>query len=146
LSARYRLVYHHMTMEATGALQVTAAVIFEEGRVLITERPVGGRHPGAWEFPGGKVEPGETPEECLARELAEELGITVSVGERLAVVRHSYPDLVIDLIAFECRVTDGEPRDIGCAAHAWVRSRELSRYDLLPPDRELAGMLNPGGD
>jgi 8-oxo-dGTP diphosphatase len=128
-------------MSVTEAIQVTAAVIIEEGLVLITERPKGGPHPGAWEFPGGKVEPGETPEECLARELDEELGMTVVVGERLAVVRHAYPDLLIDLIAFTCEITGGEPRDVGCSAHTWVPPGELDRYDLLPPDLELARLL-----
>lgn len=128
-------------MSETNAVQVTAAVIIKDGLVLITERPEGGRHPGAWEFPGGKVEPGETPEECIARELGEELGVTVAVGERLAVFHHSYPDLIIDLLAFRCEVIGGEPSDIGCSAHAWVAPGELYGYDLLPPDIELARLL-----
>ncbi len=131
-----------MTMERTGTVQVTAAVIIEEGRVLVTQRPPGGRHPGAWEFPGGKVEAGETPQECLARELAEELSIAVEVGDMLAVVGHEYPDLAIDLIAFRCRITGGVPADVGCSSHEWVTTDELDGYDLLPPDRELARLLD----
>ena len=123
------------------AIKVTAAVIVENGRVLIAQRPPGGRHPGDWEFPGGKVEPGESPEECLARELAEELGVAVAVGERLAEVRHVYPDLSIHLMAFACEITAGEPRDICCSAHAWASPAELKEYDLLPPDQEIAHTL-----
>jgi mutator protein MutT len=128
-------------MEQRGAITVTAAVIIEEGRVLITRRPPGGRHPGAWEFPGGKVEPGETPAECLARELSEELGIVVEVGEKLAVVSHAYSDLAIELLVFDCLITRGRPQDLACSEHAWIGPADLSRYDLLPPDRKVAELL-----
>lgn len=128
-------------MEQHEALTVTAAIIVEESRVLITRRPPGGRHAGAWEFPGGKVETGETPAECLARELTEELGITVEVGEKLAVVNHAYTDLAIELLVFDCRIVCGRPRDLACSEHAWVASEELSEYDLLPPDRQVVELL-----
>jgi mutator protein MutT len=126
------------------AVTVTAAVIIEDGRVLITRRPPGGRHPGAWEFPGGKVEPGESPQECLAREIAEELGIVVTVGEKLAQVRHAYHDLTIDLLAFSCLISSGSPQDIACSAHARVTPEELLGYDLLPADRRLVELLQLG--
>jgi 8-oxo-dGTP diphosphatase len=128
-------------MDNRDAIEVTAAIIVEDGRVLIARRPPGGRHPGAWEFPGGKVETGETHAECLARELLEELGIIVEVGEKLAMVRHEYPDLTIDLLAFNCTISRGRPRDLACSEHAWVCPEELSGYDLLPPDRRLAEIL-----
>ncbi|MBU4175420.1 MAG: (deoxy)nucleoside triphosphate pyrophosphohydrolase [Actinobacteria bacterium] len=122
-------------------IQVTAAIIERDGAVLIARRPPGGRHPGSWEFPGGKVEPGESPRECLAREMEEEMGIAVVVAEELARVRHSYPDLAIDLLAFRCEIVEGEPADIGCDAHAWVEPDFLADCDLLPPDRELVRIL-----
>ena len=128
-------------MDKSGVVNVTAAIIIEEGRVLITQRPPGGRHPGAWEFPGGKVEPGETPEKCLARELSEELGIVVTVGEKLAEVRYAYHDLEIDLLAFRCDIASGRPQNIGCSAHGWVALEDLDCFDLLPPDREVAERL-----
>lgn len=128
-------------MEQCEVKSVTAAIIVEEGRVLITRRPPGGRHPGAWEFPGGKVEPGETPEACLARELAEELGIAVEVGEKLAVVNHAYTDLAIELLVFDCRIVRGRPRDLACSEHVWVSPLELCEYNLLPPDRQVAELL-----
>jgi mutator protein MutT len=115
---------------------VTAAVIVDAGRVLIARRPPGGRHPGTWEFPGGKVEPGETPEECLAREMLEEMAVSVSVGRKLSEVRHSYDDLTIDLLAYECFITEGTLADIGCDAHAWVEPGSLGERDLLEADRQ----------
>jgi 8-oxo-dGTP diphosphatase len=125
-------------MDHDEPITVTAAILMHEGRVLITRRPPDGRHPGSWEFPGGKVEPQETPEQCLARELAEELAITVEVGELLARTRYSYPDLAIDLLAFDCSMTAGTPTCLGCDALEWVGPAGLSDYDLLPPDRLLA--------
>ena len=126
-------------------LKVTAAIIIEEGRTLIAERPAGGRHPGAWEFPGGKVEPGETPEECLARELKEELGIEVEVVEKLAEVVHNYDDATVELMAFRCAITKGTPQNLGCSAHEFVPLERLEEYDLLPPDRELARRILRSG-
>jgi mutator protein MutT len=126
-------------------IDVTAAVIEKGERVLIAQRRPDGRHPGRWEFPGGKVEPGETAEDCLAREMVEEMGVAVAVGERLAEVEHSYPDMRIRLIAFSCEITSGRFQDIGCAAHAWVAPKQIGDYDLLPPDRILWGqVLNRG--
>ncbi len=117
---------------------MTAAIIRRGGRVLIARRPPGGRHPGRWEFPGGKVEPGESLEECVLRELEEELGVRARVLGRLAEAGHSYPDMEVELVALECEIIGGTPADIECAAHAWVRPEELPAYDLLAPDRVLA--------
>ena len=139
--ARPILNYYQYAMDKTGAIKVTAAVIIEEGRVLITQRPPDGRHPGAWEFPGGKIETGETPQECLARELTEELGIVAAVGEKLAGVRHAYHDLEVELLAFKCHISSGRPQNIACSDHAWVVLGDLDGYDLLPPDKGVAERL-----
>jgi 8-oxo-dGTP diphosphatase len=128
-------------MSESEVLLVTAAVIVKNGNVLITRRAPGGRHPGAWEFPGGKVEPGEAAAECLSRELAEELGVEVEVGEKLTEVRHAYPDITVDLIAYRCSLLGGTPRNIDCAAHEWVPPGKLDEYDLLPPDRIIAARV-----
>ena len=133
-------------MSAPPATVVTAAVVRRNGRVLIARRLPGGRHPGRWEFPGGKVEPGEALEECVLRELKEELGARARVLGRLAGARHSYPDLEVELVALECEITGGELTDIQCAAHAWVRPEDLPAYDLLPPDRVLAGEIFGAAD
>lgn len=129
---------YHRRMSSEETITVTAAIIVQDGRVLIARRPPSGRHPGSWEFPGGKVEPGEEPRECLARELDEELAITASVGELLAQAHYSYPDLTIDLLAHKCDIVEGAPIDIGCDAHEWVAPEALGEYDLLPPDWALA--------
>jgi 8-oxo-dGTP diphosphatase len=120
------------------AITVTAAIIVEHGQVLIAQRPPGGRHPGEWEFPGGKIEPGETPEQCLARELDEELAVKVRVGKRLAQVDYAYPDIVIRLIAFECEITGGTLSDVECSAHTFIAPERMAEYEILPPDRVLA--------
>ncbi len=119
-------------------IEVTAAIIELDGLVLIAQRLPAGRHPGSWEFPGGKIEPGETPEQCLAREMAEEMGVGIEVGELLARARHAYPDIMVELLAFRCSIVAGGPEDLGCAAHRWVRPGALASFDLLPPDVLLA--------
>ena len=122
-------------------VDVTAAVVVQDNKFLIAQRLATGRHPGRWEFPGGKVESGESPVECLAREMAEEMRVEVTVGEKLSEVEHAYPDMNIRLIAYACDITKGILEDIGCNAHAWAFPSELEDYDLLPPDRILASML-----
>ncbi|MBK5093139.1 MAG: (deoxy)nucleoside triphosphate pyrophosphohydrolase [Actinobacteria bacterium] len=122
-------------------VDVTAAVVVQDKKILLAKRGDGGRHPGRWEFPGGKVEPGETRAECLAREMMEEMGIEVSVGERLAEVEYSYSDMHIRLAAFKCEIREGCLQDIGCAAHVWVKPDEFEDYNLLPPDRILWGQV-----
>jgi mutator protein MutT len=126
---------------ALDLIDVTAAVIEKDGRVLLAQRPSTGRHPLRWEFPGGKVEQGEGLRECLAREMAEEMGVEVAVGEKLSEVEHTYPDMNVRLIAYACEITRGRLQHIGCNAHSWVALEELVDYDLLPPDSELASLL-----
>lgn len=84
--------------------QVTAAIIEREGRILIARRAADQPSPGGWEFPGGKIEPGETAEACLRRELGEEFGIEVEVGEPVGVSRYEYPGGAIELLAFAVQV------------------------------------------
>ncbi|MBN2167657.1 MAG: (deoxy)nucleoside triphosphate pyrophosphohydrolase [Actinobacteria bacterium] len=121
--------------------KVTAAVISRRGKVLIARRRDKDRHPGKWEFPGGKVEKGESLEDCMAREIAEEMGVTVRVGEKLALVGHRYDDIEIELVVFNCEILEGEIKNRGCSSHAWVSPECLLEFDLLPPDREIASML-----
>lgn len=123
------------------AVTVTAAIIESHGKVLVARRPPGGRHPGRWEFPGGKLEPGETLEQCVVREMLEEMDVEVAVEDMLASVGYSYPDLEIELVAFRCRIVGGDLCDIGCEAHTWVEPPELEGFDLLPADRMLLPVL-----
>ncbi|MCZ7539471.1 MAG: 8-oxo-dGTP diphosphatase MutT [Anaerolineae bacterium] len=125
---------------------VTAAVTRrDDGRLLIAQRPVDGMLGGLWEFPGGKREPGESLRDCLRRELREELGIEVEVGEQIGTVRHAYTHFRITLHAFACRLFAGEPAALGCAAWAWVTLDELDRYAFPVTDQKIIAMLRDGG-
>ncbi len=122
-------------------IEVAAGLLFRDGRLLITQRPPGSHLAGLWEFPGGKCEPGETLEDCLARELREELGVTVQVGERVAEIAHDYPDKQVRLHFFLCRLLTGKPQPIQCAAVAWVSAGELDGHVFPAADAELLGRL-----
>jgi 8-oxo-dGTP diphosphatase len=122
-------------------IDVAAALIFRGGKLLITQRPEGGHLGGLWEFPGGKREPRETFEECLARELREELGIEAEVGELLESLTHEYPDRTVQLKFFCCRLKLSEPQPIGCAAFKWVGAGELKDHPFPAADARLLQRL-----
>lgn len=113
---------------------VAAAVIIERGRVLLTRRHEGSHLAGMWEFPGGKLEDGESPEEALVRECREECGIEVAVGEVLDVTHHRYPEKDVLLLFYRCELRAGEVRHLQVADHAWVAPSDLGRYPLPPAD------------
>jgi len=135
-----------MAARDPGRLAVTAALIFRDGRLLITQRRPGDHLGGLWEFPGGKIEPGETPEACLRRELQEELGIEVAVGDRFAEITHDYPERRVDLQFFRCTITHGEPAHLQCADLAWVTRDELDRYKFPAADAALLARLRGADD
>ncbi|HOG48449.1 MAG TPA: A/G-specific adenine glycosylase [Anaerolineae bacterium] len=120
---------------------VCAAVIEHEGRLLIAQRPAEGLLGGLWEFPGGKVEPGETLEDCLRREIREELAVEIAVGAPVATVEHAYTHLRITLHAFRCRLLSGEPQAVAAASRRWVRPGELERYAFSAADRQVIAAL-----
>ena len=122
-------------------LIVTAAIAIREGRVLITQRPPGARDAGLWEFPGGKLEPGESPEEALRREIAEELGVAVQVGGIFDVVHYRYAWGDVLLLAYRCELADAPLRHLEVADHRWVAFAELDAYPLLPADIPLVRHL-----
>ena len=113
---------------------VAAAVVIESRRVLLTQRAEGQHLAGLWEFPGGKLESGESPEEALVRECLEECGIEIEVAEILDVTFHRYPEKDVLLLFYRCSLISGEVRHLQVAAHAWVDPKELDRYDLPPAD------------
>jgi 8-oxo-dGTP diphosphatase len=113
-------------------IHVTAGVIARAGRVLVCQRPFDGHHPGKWEFPGGKMEPGEDLATCMRRELEEELGIAATVGRVLWQTRHHYPHYAGVLVN---RIF---------AAIAWVSMGDLATIDFLDGDREFVAQLAGG--
>jgi 8-oxo-dGTP diphosphatase len=123
-------------------LLVVAAVVVKERRVLLALRPEGKHLAGHWEFPGGKVEPGETPAEALVREIAEELGVPAVVGEPFAFSHHVYPDRQVLLLTYRTTL-QGEPRAIGCAALGWFTAGELARLPTPPADVPIFRALIP---
>jgi A/G-specific adenine glycosylase len=128
----------------TPHVDVVAAVIWhreEGGRFLIAQRPLGGLLGGLWEFPGGKLEAGETHPAALQREIAEELGMEIVVGDFLTEVKHAYTHFRITLHAFHARHIAGLPQNIGVAAHAWVTLPDLEQYPFAVTDQKIIAAL-----
>ncbi len=123
-------------LETRNCLEVSAGLVFRKGKLLITQRDQKAHLGGLWEFPGGKREPGESFEQCLARELREELGIEVAVGELIETIRHDYPEKRVLLKFFRCDWRN-EPQAIGCSAFAWVTQAELPSYEFPAADARL---------
>lgn len=121
--------------------EVVAAIIWHEGRYLICQRPAHKARGLLWEFPGGKVEPGETREEAIIRECREELDTTLEPLDVFTEVTHQYPDLCIHLSFLRCRVQSGQPRALEHAAIRWIRPEEASAYDFCPADLSIAQAL-----
>jgi 8-oxo-dGTP diphosphatase len=124
-------------------LVVAGLIIGEDRRVLITQRRADQSLPLQWEFPGGKVEPGEAPVAALARELSEELGVEARVGAIWDVLFHAYPAFDLVMLVYACRLAPGAaPRPVEVADLAWVRTHELpGTWDILPADRPLVERL-----
>jgi 8-oxo-dGTP diphosphatase len=119
-----------------GPTIVVAGVLIEDRRVLLTQRKQGSHLAGAWEFPGGKIEPGEDPRAALERELEEEIGIEAAIGAPLEVTFHKYPTKEVLLLFFETKRRPGsaEPRAIDVAAIKWARLDELRDEEFPPAD------------
>jgi A/G-specific adenine glycosylase len=124
---------------------IAAAVVRKRGRVLIDRRPEDGLLGGLWEFPGGKQQHGETPAETAAREVREEVGIRIDVGEEIAVVNHAYSHFRITLHAFEANWVSGRARAIHCDAVRWVWPSQLRRYAFPKANQTILDILDPPG-
>ena len=122
-------------------IDVAAALLLLDGKILITQRYAESHLGGLWEFPGGKCEPGETFEQCLVRELREELGVEVKTGGLFEEITQVYPDRTVHLKFIFCELSKGEPRPIGCAAVKWVGKPELADYDFPAADARLLDKL-----
>lgn len=122
-------------------IEVSAALIFRAGQLLITQRHADSHLGGLWEFPGGKRESGESFEACLIREIREELGVAISVGELFEEIAHDYPEKSVHLKFFQCRLLSGEPQPLDCAAVRWVTRNELVDFEFPAADAQLLARL-----
>ncbi len=128
------------------AVLVVAAVIVRGGHVLVCQRSRSGKFPLKWEFPGGKVQSGESPETALIRELREELAVDATIGAEIYRTRHKYPEMpsAVELIFLAATIESGEIHNRVFEAISWVTPQELQEIDFLEADRELIAKLATG--
>jgi len=125
-------------------VRVVAALLRRGDEVLVQQRGPGGARGLLWEFPGGKVEPGESEPAALARECKEEMDVSVEVGARLAEVHHAYPDLEVELVLFAARLVEGEPRALHAHELRWVRVTGLAALPFCEADGPFIQALERG--
>lgn len=126
-------------------IDVVGAVLMKDGLVLAAQRGPGMSMAGMWEFPGGKIEPGETPEESLARELREELGVEVEVGAHVVTTKHQYDFGVVNLSTYYCTLRSGTPTVSEHSEIRWVAPADLSELEWAPADVEAVEVVRQGG-
>ena len=122
-------------------IEVAAGLVFRSGKLLITQRCPDAHLGGLWEFPGGKRHADEPFDACLRRELMEELGIEVVVGELIETITHDYPEKTVALKFYRCRWQRHEPEARECLAFAWIRSNQLNDYSFPAADARLLDRL-----
>ena len=123
-------------------IEVTCAIILDGERVLVTQRSDEMPHPLKWEFPGGKLKTGETPEGCIIREIREELGVEISVRQMLPSVKHTYSNNIVKLIPFVCMIKHGDISLLEHRSYRWVHRSELEQIDWLEADVEVVALIN----
>jgi 8-oxo-dGTP diphosphatase len=123
------------------SIRVVAAVIERDGRYLVTQRRAGAVLPLLWEFPGGKVEAGETDAEALSREVEYRIGVAIKPGELISSVRHAYQHYTIDLHLYACRLREGEPAAINVQQFRWVESNDFENLPFTPADEASMSKL-----
>ena len=128
-------------MQRSKTIEVSAALIFHHDKLLITQRHARAHLGGLWEFPGGKREADETFEQCLIREILEELGVEISVGELFEEIAHDYPEKSVHLKFFVCQLLSGEPQPLDCAALKWISKAELTEHQFPAADAQLLEKL-----
>ena len=131
----------NLKSKTKNCIEVSAAVIFHRGKLLITQRHAQSHLGGLWEFPGGKREAGETFEQCLVREIWEELGVEIAVGEQFEEIFHDYPEKSVHLKFFLCQLLSGEPQPLDCAAVKWIGKAELAAHEFPAADARLLEKL-----
>ena len=117
--------------------EVVAALVWDNDKFMICQRPANKARPLLWEFVGGKVEPGETKEQALIRECQEELAITLSVGDVFMDVVHEYPDITIRLTLFNATISEGIPQKLEHNDIKWITPAEIAQYNFCPADEEI---------
>ena len=117
--------------------EVVAALIWDNRKFMICQRPANKARPLLWEFVGGKVEPGETKEQALIRECQEELAITLSVGDVFMDVVHEYPDITVHLTLFNATIEKGTPQKLEHNDIKWITPAEITDYIFCPADEEI---------
>lgn len=122
-------------------IEVVAALIWDRDRFLICQRPAHKARGLLWEFVGGKVESGETMEEALVRECREELDVTVQVGDVFTQVVHQYPDILIRLTLFNCRIAKGTPKLLEHNDLRWIYPYEIPEFDFCPADQDILALI-----
>ena len=122
-------------------IRVVGAMIERDGRYLITQRPAKASLPLLWEFPGGRVEPGETDQAAVAREVLELVGLLVEPGDRVIHVEHAYEAYDIDFCVYRCRLVSGRVQHGRIHDHRWVRPDELDQYEFPPADEKSIAKL-----
>ena len=121
--------------------EVVAALIWQDDKFMICQRPAHKARGLLWEFVGGKVEPGETKEQALIRECKEELAVTLSVGDVFMDVVHEYPDLTVHLTLFNATIDEGEPQKLEHNDIKWITPSEIQNYDFCPADEEILAKI-----
>ena len=121
--------------------EVVAALIWDENRFMICQRPAHKARGSLGEFVGGKVEPGESKEEALVRECREELGVTVDVGEIFMEVTHQYPDITVHLTLFSASIREGVPQKLEHQDIRWITAEEIGKFSFCPADTEILEKL-----
>jgi len=121
--------------------QVSAGLIRNNGKILITQRPFNDTFGGLWEFPGGKQKAGETLEQCLIREIAEELNIKIRVDKKLMSILHTYDHVQITLHVFLCTFLEGMPEIKGVQNWKWIDLLEIDHYDFIEADKRVIQKL-----
>lgn len=126
-------------------IRVVAALVERDGRYLITQRRENAVLPLLWDFPGGRVEHGETDEHALAREVAERLGAEVEVGQLISFVNHPYEKYAVDLFLYECKLLSDALQCHAVKDYAWVTSKEMESYTFTPVDEaSMSKLLGEG--
>lgn len=121
--------------------EVVAALIWQDDKFMICQRPAHKARGLLWEFVGGKVEAGETKEQALIRECQEELAVTLSVGDVFMDVVHEYPDLTVHLTLFNATIAEGEPQKLEHNDIQWIMPSEIPKYEFCPADKEILAKI-----